>query len=135
MATENKSRLGTYITTSVTGEPVQAFNPPALPPNPPLELGALYQHLDRANQALGRLDGLTTLLPDTKFFLYLYIEKRHCCRRRSRGRNRRFPIFCVLRVTQSQVFRLTMSKRSQITLPRCNTGYDGSQVGSLSRSR
>ena len=82
MATENKSRLGTYITTSVTGEPVQAFNPPALPPNPPLELGALYQHLDRANQALCRLDGRTTLLPDTKFFLYLYIEKRHCCRRR-----------------------------------------------------
>jgi Fic family protein len=54
---------------------VQAFIPPALPPNPPLELGTLYQHLDRANQALGRLDGLTTLLPDTKFFLYLYIRK------------------------------------------------------------
>jgi Fic family protein len=75
MATESKSRLGTYVTTTVTGEPVQAFIPPPLPPNPPLELGALYQHLDRANQALGRLDGLTTLLPDTKFFLYLYIRK------------------------------------------------------------
>ena len=75
MATESKSRLGTYITTTVTGEPVQAFIPPLLPPNPPLELGALYPHLDRANQALGRLDGLTTLLPDTKFFLYLYIRK------------------------------------------------------------
>jgi Fic family protein len=59
----------------VTGEPAQAFIPPPLPPNPPLELGALYQHLDRANQALGRLDGLTTLLPYTKFFLYLYIRK------------------------------------------------------------
>src|SRR6266851_804274 len=75
MATESKSRLGTYVTTTVTGEPVQAFIPPRLPPNPPVELGALYQHLDRANQALGRLDGLTTLLPDTKFFLYLYIRK------------------------------------------------------------
>src|SRR5437660_10698697 len=75
MATESKSRLGTYVTTTVTGDPVQAFIPPPLPPNPPLELGALYQHLDRANQALGRLDGLTTLLPDTKFFLYLYIRK------------------------------------------------------------
>jgi len=75
MATESKSRLGTYVTTTVTGEPVQAFIPPPLPPNPPLELVALYQHLDRANQALGRLDGLTTLLPDTKFFVYLYIRK------------------------------------------------------------
>ena len=40
-----------------------------------MELAGLYQHLDRANQALGRLDGLTTLLPDTMFFLYLYIRK------------------------------------------------------------
>jgi Fic family protein len=75
MATQSKSRLGTYVTTTVTGEPVQAFIPPKLPPDPPVELAGLYQHLDRANQALGRLDGLTTLLPDTKFFLYLYIRK------------------------------------------------------------
>jgi Fic family protein len=75
VVTENKSRLGTYVTTTVTGEPVRAFIPPGLPPNPPVELAGLYQHLDRANQALGRLDGLTTLLPDTKFFLYLYIRK------------------------------------------------------------
>ena len=75
MVTENKSRLGTYVTTTVTGEPVRAFIPPELPPNPPVELAGLHQHLDRANQALGRLDGLTTLLPDTKVFLYLYIRK------------------------------------------------------------
>jgi Fic family protein len=31
--------------------------------------------MDRANQALGRLDGLSTLLPDTEFFLYLYVRK------------------------------------------------------------
>ena len=75
MVTENKSRLGTYLTTTVSGESVRAFIPPGLPPNPPVELAGLYQHLDRANQALGRLDSLTTLLPDTKFFLYLYVQK------------------------------------------------------------
>jgi Fic family protein len=75
MSAENKARLGTYVRTSVAGEPVQAFIPPTLPPEPPLKLNTLYQRLDRANQALGRLDGLTTLLPDTKFFLYLYIRK------------------------------------------------------------
>ena len=37
--TENKSRLGTNVTTTVTGEPVRAFIPPRLPPNPPVELG------------------------------------------------------------------------------------------------
>src|SRR6516162_1274734 len=75
VVTENKSRLGTYVTTTVTGESVNAFIPPNLPPNPPLELAGLYGHLDRANQALGRLDGLTTLLPDTRLFLYLYVRK------------------------------------------------------------
>ena len=31
--------------------------------------------LEKANQALGRLDGIGTLLPDTRFFLYSYIRK------------------------------------------------------------
>lgn len=60
---------GTYVTTIVTGKPVQAFIPSKLTPNPPVELAGLYPHLDRTNQALGRLDGLTTLLPDNKFLL------------------------------------------------------------------
>src|SRR5262249_17406330 len=68
-------RLGSYISTTTAGETVRAFVPPPLPPEPPLDLGELYQHLDRANQALGRLDGLTALLPDTRLFLYLYIRK------------------------------------------------------------
>jgi len=37
-----------------------------------MELQAL---LDRANQALGRLDGVTLLLPDPEVFLYSYIRK------------------------------------------------------------
>src|SRR5258708_36393679 len=75
VVTENKSRMGTNVTTTVTGEPVRAFIPPGLPPSPLVELAGLYQHLDRANQALSPLDGLTTLLSDTKFFPYLYIQK------------------------------------------------------------
>jgi len=59
----------------VTGETVRAFLPPPLPPEPAIEMRQLYQHLDRANQALGRLDGLTKILPDTKFFLILYQQK------------------------------------------------------------
>src|ERR1700676_1301012 len=72
---EKSSRLGSYISTTTAGETVKAFLPPPLPPAPPLDLSGLYQHLDRANQALGRLDGLTTLLPDTRLFLYLYVRK------------------------------------------------------------
>jgi Fic family protein len=75
MAEEKQSRLGTYVSTTIAGETVRAFVPPSLPPDPPIELSGLYQQLDRANQALGRLDGLTTLLPDTRLFLYLYVRK------------------------------------------------------------
>jgi len=43
---------------------------------PPLVLeGPLQQSLERALLALGRLDGLSTLLPDTGLFLYGYVRK------------------------------------------------------------
>lgn len=66
---------GEYAVTNTAGESVRAFVPRPLPPVPPLELNHLYPLLDRANQALGRLDGLSTLLPDTELFLYLYVRK------------------------------------------------------------
>ena len=75
MPNEKNSRLGAYVSTTTAGETVRAFVPPPLPPDPLVDLSGLYQHLDRANQALGRLDGLTTLLPDTRLFLYLYVRK------------------------------------------------------------
>lgn len=75
MANQENSRLGTYVSTTTAGERVRAFVPAPLPPQPAVNLTGLYQPLDRANQALGRLDGLTTLLPDTQLFLYLYVRK------------------------------------------------------------
>lgn len=68
-------QTGDYALSSTTGETVRAFVPLPLPPAPPLELGAFSPLLDRANQALGRLDGLSTLLPDKELFLYLYVRK------------------------------------------------------------
>lgn len=53
-----------------------AFYPASLPPDPPLALDVeLHRLLDRANQALGRLDGITLLLPDPSQFLYTFIRK------------------------------------------------------------
>lgn len=53
-----------------------AFHPAPLPPDPPLELDVeLHRLLDRANQALGRLDGITLLLPNPSQFLYAFIRK------------------------------------------------------------
>jgi Fic family protein len=51
------------------------FHPRPLPPDPPLETEPLQDLADRANQALGRLDGITLLLPSPDQFLYSYIRK------------------------------------------------------------
>jgi len=74
-ASKSQNRLGSYVTGFVAGETVRAFMPPPLPPTPAVELSGLHQQLDRANQGLGRLNGMTSLLPDVRFLLYLYVRK------------------------------------------------------------
>ena len=67
---------GHYEITSVGGERVEAFIPAPLPPEPPLIFeGALQSVLEPALLALGRLDSISTLLPDTTLFLYTYVRK------------------------------------------------------------
>ena len=69
------TRLGRYVETSTGGENVRAFIPPALPPSPPIDLLTLLEHLSAAERALGRLDGITVLLPSHELFLYMYVRK------------------------------------------------------------
>ena len=69
------TRLGTYIVKNYHDEQVRAFVPPPLPPNPPVRLDGFQQLLSQANQALGRLDGLASVLPDLPLFIYTYIRK------------------------------------------------------------
>ena len=71
----NRSVTGEYEITNVGGELVKAFIPAKLPPDPPLDLAGLQEALARAHLALGRLDGLSRLLPDASLFLYSYIRK------------------------------------------------------------
>jgi Fic family protein len=67
---------GTYVTTTTAGEECHAFIPAPLPPSPPLGLNDKdHDLLEKANRALGRLDGLTTMLPNSSLFLYFYIRK------------------------------------------------------------
>jgi Fic family protein len=70
-----RRETGHYRLSTVVGEQVQAYIPKPLPPEPPLEMEPLYALLDKANQALGRLDGSTALLPDPQLFIYLYLRK------------------------------------------------------------
>jgi Fic family protein len=62
--------------TSLGGDTYFSFHPRPLPPDPPLQIDVEMQSLlDTANQALGRLDGVTLLLPNPDQFLYAYIRK------------------------------------------------------------
>jgi Fic family protein len=54
---------------------VRSYVPPPLPPVPAVGMGQLQLLLEQANQALGRLDGFTSVLPDLSLFLYAYVRK------------------------------------------------------------
>ena len=72
----NRGETGTYELTSAGGEAVRAFVPSPLPPTPPIVLdGGLQPVLEAAVLALGRLDGVSSLLPDKSLFLYSYVRK------------------------------------------------------------
>ena len=67
---------GKYVRTTTVGEEVKAFVPAPLPPNPEIEWNdALRQQFAQAHLALGRLDSIGSLLPDTDLFLYMYVRK------------------------------------------------------------
>ena len=68
-------RLGRFVETAVGGELVRAFVPPPLPPIPVIDVLTLLERLSMAERALGRLDGITTLLPRQELFLYMYVRK------------------------------------------------------------
>ena len=71
-----RGSTGRYEVTRLGSEDVRAFVPDPLPPQLPLELGGIRQRqLEKSTLALGRLDSITTLLPDPQLFLYAYIRR------------------------------------------------------------
>ncbi len=71
-----RSPTGHYEPSVAAGIACKGFVPDPLPPQPPLQIDArLQRKLDEAHLALGRLDSLTTLLPDAATFLYSYVRK------------------------------------------------------------
>ncbi len=69
------TRLGRWVETNTTGETVRAYVPPPLPPAPPIDLSNLASRLERATLALGRLDGVTSILPAPPLFIFMYVRK------------------------------------------------------------
>lgn len=70
-----ETRIGTHLLIRTPVEPFRAYLPPSLPPTPPIQIAGILMLLDKANQAIGRLDGISHLLPNIPLFLYMYIRK------------------------------------------------------------
>ena len=67
---------GHYVTVTTAGEPFRAFVPAPLPPEPPIVWSApLRRRFDAALVALGRLDAVTSLLPNAALLLYSFVRK------------------------------------------------------------
>jgi len=71
-----RSLSGHYLTVSTVDEPVKVFVPPPLPPDPAIDWSLkLFRLFDEAHRAIGRLEGVGELLPETPLFLYSYVRK------------------------------------------------------------
>ena len=71
-----RDATGHYEITCTAGEAVRAFVPAPLPPQPPVVLEGPLQTLhEKALLACGRLDGVSSLLPDPELFLYAYVRR------------------------------------------------------------
>lgn len=76
MEMDKKSRIGRYITSSVVpGEPCKSYIPVDLPFKPAIDMTDISLVLSIANNALGRLDGMSMVLPDPSLFIYMYVRK------------------------------------------------------------
>ena len=74
MKTESSStKAGKYITQAAG---YKAFIPAPLPPDPPIAWDDELQNiLSKADMALGRLDGIATILPNPDLFVAMYVRK------------------------------------------------------------
>ncbi|HFE44391.1 MAG TPA: Fic family protein, partial [Nannocystis exedens] len=71
-----KRQTGSTVASTAGGQTIQAYIPCPLPPNPPLvPTNTDYDLMERANRALGRLDGISALLPNVDLFIYTYVRK------------------------------------------------------------
>jgi Fic family protein len=71
-----RRKTGSYVISTTGGEKVKALIPDQLPPSPGLKFdGEHYDLLEKANRALGRLDGIAGLLPDVSLLVYQYVRK------------------------------------------------------------
>lgn len=67
------TRAGVFMN---SGNGYQSFKPKKLPPDPPIQWDDELQYLlSQADRKLGRLDGITQILPNPELFVAMYVQK------------------------------------------------------------
>src|SRR3984885_10159054 len=113
--TASRSR---YVTSTMSGERVQAFVPAPLPPAAKtLDLPSLQGILAEANQAVGRLDGMTSTFPDPNLFLYSYVRKEAVLSSQIEGTQSSLSDLLLYENAEVPAFPLMMCRRCRTTLP------------------
>lgn len=73
---QQTNRAGLYLNQLSGDLRYKAFVPAPLPPDPPVTMDMeLWQSLSNADRALGRLDGVTEVLPNPDLFVAMYVRK------------------------------------------------------------
>ena len=110
---------GSYEVTTTGDEAVRAFIPPPLPPEPALVLdGALQQTLKSALLALGRLDAISTLLPDQTNFLYTSVRKEAVLSSQIEGTQSSLSDLLLFELEEAPGVPLDDVSKSRTTWPR-----------------
>lgn len=86
-----------------------------------MELSGLHRQLDEANQRLGQLNGMTKLLPDVRFLLYLYVRKEALVSSQIEGTQSSFADLLLSRTTRCRGFPSRTLRKFRTMSPRCNT--------------
>ena len=107
--TKRNTRLGTYVVKSFKDESFGAYVSPPLPPEPPLVLQPLLPLLEQANQALGRFDGLASILPDPSLFIYLYVRKEAVLSSQIEGTQSSFSDLMLFESAEASAIRVCAS--------------------------
>ena len=70
-----RSIQGTLVNCSITSEKYQAFVPNPLPPKPDIDLSSVSMLLEKANHAVGELNGVVKTAIDPSVINYTYVRK------------------------------------------------------------
>jgi Fic family protein len=133
MAQKKRStRSGKFQVVEAGSNGYSAFHPRPLPPDPPLEIDSDLQNLlDQANQALGRLDGITLLLPDPDQFLYTYVRKEAVLSSQIEGTQSSLSDLLLFEADAAPGVPLSDARETSNYIAAMNRGLDALQTGTL----